>query len=254
MHLFSKTYGEGEPVIILHGLFGSLNNWNTLGQQLGQTFKVHLVDQRNHGRSPHDRVHTYKAMAEDLSEYCQEQGLASASLVGHSMGGKTAMEFALTHPGAVRKMVVVDMSPRATAARHDAIMEALTSIRPERFTSREGVDEALKGRIPDQVVRRFLLTNLKREGDGRYVWKMNLAVIQESYGEMNRGIENGRTFNGPVLFLKGGRSPYLSEADLPAIRALFSRAELRTIARAGHWVHAEAPEEFLAAVREFISS
>lgn len=254
MHLFSKVYGDGEPVVILHGLFGSLNNWNTLGRDLGKEFKVYLVDQRNHGRSPHDALHTYKAMAGDLHDFFQEQGLSRASLIGHSMGGKTAMEFTLAYPGAVRNLLVVDMSPRATAARHDDILDALTSLPLERFTSREEVDGELKKKIPDLAVRQFLLTNLKREDSGRYTWKMNLDALRSNYGEINRGIANGRQFNGPVLFVKGGKSPYVANDDMPAIKALFPRAELQSIPGVGHWVHAEAPEEFLSIAREFISS
>ncbi len=254
MHLFSKTYGDGEPIVILHGLFGSLNNWNTLGRKLGENNSVYLVDQRNHGRSPHDTVHTYEAMAEDLWGFFQEKSIPQASLIGHSMGGKTAMEFTLTHPAAVRKLVVVDISPRATVARHDAILEALTTLRLERFTSRESIDDALKSKIPDQAVRQFLLTNLKRGDDGHFGWKMNLEVLQRNYGEINRGIENGRRYNGPALFLNGERSPYITREDASAILALFPKASFLSIPGAGHWVHAEAPNEFLKAVRTFISS
>lgn len=254
MHLFSKVSGQGEPVVILHGLFGSLNNWNTLGKKLGEEYKVFLVDQRNHGRSPHDLVHTYKAMAADLAEFFREHVIPSACLIGHSMGGKTAMEFALAYPEAVKKLIVVDISPRATHARHDAILDALTSLRLERFPSRESVDEALRVRVPEQAVRQFLLTNLKREENGHYSWKMNLDALQRNYGEINRGIENGRTYGGPTLFVTGGKSPYLTPEDTPVIRALFPRVEFKTIAGAGHWVHAEAPDEFLSIVRKFISS
>jgi esterase len=254
MRLFSRVLGRGEPLIILHGLFGSLNNWSTLGKKLGEEYAVYLVDQRNHGRSPHDRVHTYQAMAGDLLEFYSDQGLSSASLIGHSMGGKTAMEFALAHPDAVRRLVVVDMPPRAMGARHDDILEALTSLQLEQFSSREHIDDALKERLPDQAVRQFLLTNLKREENGRYSWKMNLDALLTNYHEINRGIENGRRFNGPVLFLKGGRSPYLTDKDTPAITALFPKAKFQSIPGAGHWVHAEAPDEFLRIVREFISS
>ncbi len=254
MQLFTRVLGEGEPVVILHGLFGSLNNWNTLGRKLGEEFSVYLVDQRNHGRSPHDKVHTYKAMAEDLLELFREKSLPSAHLIGHSMGGKTAMEFALSYPGAVRKLVVVDISPRATLARHDAILEALTHLRLERFTSRESIEEALKPEIPDQAVRRFLLTNLEREEDGHYSWRMNLDSLRRNYGEINRGIDNGRKFNGPVLFLKGENSPYIGEGGTPVIKALFPKAQFQSIAGVGHWVHAEAPDEFLAVVRTFLTS
>jgi esterase len=254
MRLYSRIVGEGEPVVILHGLFGSLNNWSTIGRQLGEEFRVHLVDQRNHGRSPHDSVHTYEAMAGDLYEYFREEGILSAHVIGHSMGGKTAMEFALSHPDAVRKLIIVDISPRPTSREHDSILRALTALQLDRFTSRESIDDALKPQIPERAVRQFLLTNLKRNDSGRYEWKMNLDALERNYGEINRGIENGRQFTGPVLYLKGGKSPYITDGDIPAIKSLFPKGDIRTIPGAGHWVHAETPGEFLAIVRDFISS
>lgn len=255
MRLHFKAQGNGKPLVILHGLFGSLNNWNTLGRRLGEHWKVFLVDQRNHGRSPRDPVHTYKAMAADLAELFREQAIPSAHIVGHSMGGKTAMEFALAHPESVLSLVVVDMPPQATEARHDEILDALTGLDLSNFSSREDVDEALRPRIANQAVRQFLLTNLKREeAGGGFAWKMNLDALRKNYGEINRGIDNGRKYAGPVLFIKGGRSPYLSEEDLPFITSLFPSASMQTIPGAGHWVHAEAPEEFLSAVERFISS
>jgi esterase len=254
MHLYSKIQGRGEPVVILHGLFGSLNNWNSVGRELAKDFRVYLVDQRNHGRSPHTSVHTYRAMAEDLLDFFGEEGIRSAHVIGHSMGGKTAMEFALSFPEAVRSLIVVDMSPRQTRAQHDGIFKALTAIHLDRFSSRESIDEALAAEIPDRAVRAFLLTNLRREDNGRFGWKMNLDALQRNYAGINRAIENGRKFSGAVLFLKGEKSAYLTDEDIPAARALFPNAEFRIISGAGHWVHAEAPGEFLAAVKEFISS
>jgi len=193
-------------------------------------------------------------MAEDIFQFFKEQAIPSAHLMGHSVGGKTAMEFALSYPKAVRKLVVVDISPRATLARHDTILEALAPLRLERFSSRESIDDALEEKIHDPAVRQFLLTNLKREEDGHYSWKMNLDALRRNSGAINRGIENGRQFNGPVLFLKGGKSPYITDDDTPVIKALFPQVEFQTIPKAGHWVHAEAPDEFLALVTRFISS
>jgi esterase len=254
MKLFAKILGQGEPLVILHGLFGSLNNWNTLGQKFAEDFTVFLVDQRNHGRSPHDPVHSYEVMAQDLLEFFEEHAISAAHLVGHSMGGKTAMEFALSHSDRVKKLVVVDMSPGATAPTHDTIFEALTSLHLGQFTSRESIDEALKRQIPDETVRQFLLTNLKRDEGGGFAWKMNLDALNRNYGEMNRGIENGRKFQGRTLFLAGGNSSYVTEEDVSSIKALFPRVQFRSVPGVGHWVHAEAPDQFLTLVRDFISS
>jgi esterase len=253
MHLFHRETGTGFPLIILHGLFGSLTNWDSMARKLGEFSKVSTVDQRNHGRSPHDPVHTYAAMADDLFELFASQGLHRASLLGHSMGGKAAMEFALSHPEWVDRLLVVDIAPVMYPPGHDTIFNGLESIDPSRYNSRSEIDRALALRIPDERVRQFLLTNLRREEGGGYAWKFNLDALKRNYPGLNAAIEpRGRRFDGPVLFLRGGRSSYVRDEYLNGIDRIFPHYNVETVDGAGHWIHADAPDLFLDAVRKFL--
>jgi esterase len=252
MKLHFETMGTGRPVVLLHGLFGSLNNWRTLGARLGASFQVFILDQRNHGLSEHSTEFSYGAMAEDLLEFLDDRGLASASLVGHSMGGKTAMTFAIRHPERMERLVVVDISPNRSPSNHDGILEAMTSLDLTRYRTRSEIEEALEGPIPDPRLRQFLLTNLKRLVGGRYVWRIDLDVIRGRLEDLNGHLEGEGTFGGPVLVLAGERSGYVLPDDLPAIRSRFPSAVVDVIPGAGHWVHADAPEEFLRRVTAFL--
>jgi pimeloyl-ACP methyl ester carboxylesterase len=249
--LHYKVYGAGPPLIILHGLFGSSNNWHTLSGQLGEHFLVYAVDQRNHGQSPHSEEFTYGAMAEDLERFLADRGLGRSSILGHSMGGKTAMEFALRFPQKVEKLIVVDIAPRAYGRSHDEILGAMVSLDLASYKSREAIDGALQNRIPDERVRQFILTNLKRLSGGHYVWKINLEVLRAKYDEVTKTQVSAVPFPGPVLFIRGD-SDYIREDDRALISRLFPHATLRSIPGAGHWVHADAPEEFFRVVLEFL--
>jgi pimeloyl-ACP methyl ester carboxylesterase len=249
--LHYKVYGAGPPLIILHGLFGSSNNWHTLSGQLGEHFLVYAVDQRNHGQSPHSEEFTYGAMAEDLERFLADRGLGRSSILGHSMGGKTAMEFALRFPQKVEKLIVVDIAPRAYGRSHDEILGAMVSLDLASYKSREAIDGALQNRIPDERVRQFILTNLKRLSGGHYVWKINLEVLRAKYDEVTKTQVSVVPFPGPVLFIRGD-SDYIREDDRALISRLFPHATLRSIPGAGHWVHADAPEEFFRVVLEFL--
>ena len=251
MKLFAQSYGSGTPLIILHGLFGSLDNWHTLSKRFAADFRVFAIDQRNHGRSPHDDTFTYTAMAEDLVEFFDDNELPEASLLGHSMGGKTAMEFALAHPERVTKLVVVDIAPRAYAPHHDALLDALCSVDLSAYRTRREVDDALADRIPSVPVRSFLIKNLRRSEDGTLSWKMNLPVLRESYDEVNRAITPGRVFSRPVLFIRAQGSPYIAASDRNSILSLFPMAQIVDF-DTGHWVHAESPEPFHRTVTAFL--
>lgn len=253
MQLNFQSYGTGFPLIILHGLFGSLDNWQTISRRLGEHFHVFAVDQRNHGRSPHSEVFNYEVMAEDLREFMQAHDLSRVHLLGHSLGGKAAMEFALRHPDLVEKLIIVDMASKAYPPWHAPIFKALLSLDLGSFRDRQEISDALAPSIPELATRQFLLKNLARTESGAFQWKINLPAIYQNYDRLNQGMENGRIFTGPVLFIKGGRSEYLEAADLPAIKRLFPQAELTTIPGSGHWVHADAPEPFLKAVLNFLS-
>jgi len=251
MTLFAEVYGSGPPLIILHGLFGSHDNWHTMSKRFGEGNRVFALDQRNHGRSPHSDVFTYDAMREDLHTFYVEKGLSRAALLGHSMGGKTAMEFALAYPDMVEKLVVVDIAPRAYPPHHDDLLKALGALDLTNYGTRREVEDALGGSIPSVPVRMFLMKNLKRTEDGRFTWKMNLTAIKASYDEINRAVAGGRVFSRPALFIRAQSAQYISDEDADGIRALFPRARIATI-DAGHWVHAEAPEPFFRTVRQFL--
>lgn len=253
LKLFAEVYGSGPPLIILHGLFGSLDNWHTMSKKLGERNRVYALDQRNHGRSPHSEVFTYEAMREDLRAFYAERGLSSASLLGHSMGGKTAMEFAFAYPDMVEKLVIVDIAPRAYPPHHDNVLKALGAVDLARHRSRREVEEALGEYIQSIPVRMFLMKNLKRAEDGQFSWKMNLAVIQANYHELNRAMTGSKVFPHPALFIRAQSAQYISDEDTEGIRALFPKARIATI-DAGHWVHAESPEPFFRTVRQFLDA
>ncbi len=252
MKLFAHTYGSGRPLIILHGLFGSLDNWHSLSKRFADHFRVYAVDQRNHGRSPHSDVFSYEVMADDLLEFFGENGLGEAFVLGHSMGGKTAMEFALGHPERVAKLVVVDIAPREYAPHHDVLFEALCSVDLTAYRTRREVDDALADRIPSVPVRMFLMKNLKRSEDGTLSWKMNLPVLRARYDEVNRALRPGRVYSGPSLFIRAEASPYVAASDLSLILSLFPKAQMVDF-DTGHWVHAESPDPFYRTVTEFLA-
>lgn len=253
MELHYRSYGSGPPLIILHGLFGSLNNWHSHATLLGKQFQVFTVDQRNHGASPHSPVMNYEAMAQDILEFVNRHHLAPVHLLGHSMGGKTAMQCALSYPQEVQRLVVVDIRPQGDPPQHDRILEALRNIDVASVRTREDVDRALVPGVPDPVERQFLATNLKRRDDGSYTWKMNLSAIADNYEQLIAPLTVDGQFGGPALFISGGRSSYLHKADRPGILRLFPQAQFAEIPRAGHWVHADAPDEFRKVIVEFLA-
>lgn len=252
MHPHFQSYGQGPPLIILHGLFGSLENWHLISQKLAADFQVFAVDQRNHGRSPHAADMSYQLMAEDLKEFVDNQQFGPVNFLGHSMGGKTAMLFALTYPQSVEKLIVVDIAPRAYPDHHSEILKALSSLDVTSLKSRAEMESQLASSIPDLAVRRFLLKNVKRDQAGNFYWQMNLSAIEANYARLSEQISSQRPFEKPTLFIRGERSNYICDDDMTAIQKLFPRVQHREIAGAGHWVHAEAPEAFIRTVREFL--
>jgi len=239
-------------VILLHGMLGSSDNWHPIVLTLAEKFHVFAVDQRNHGRSPHDDEMNYPRMAADLDKFMILRGLASAVVIGHSMGGKTAMQFALEFPGRVEKLVVADMSPRAYAPAHDRIFAALLGLDLSTLRSRQQAEAALAPDIPDLALRRFLLKNLGRDAGGRFLWKINLRSVVKNYRHLRAPIERPDPFTKPAMFIRGGKSDYLNPQDEPLIRELFPQAKIQTIPSARHWVHADQPEEFMRLVLSFL--
>lgn len=253
MKLHSLSYGRGNPVIILHGLLGSSDNWGTLAKQLGDQFQVFALDARNHGRSPHDDAFDYAVMAEDVREFIEEHHLPPVSIIGHSMGGKTAMVLALQHPELVRKLVVVDIAPREYPHLHDEIFEALTSLDLSHYSSRNEIEQALAIKIPSLTTRQFLMKNLAREDNGGFRWKMNLPALQGNYDRIAEEISSNRPFGNPALFVISEQSGYVQDEDIPRIRELFPHSVFVGL-NAGHWIHAEAPAEFARIVTVFLES
>lgn len=252
MKLFHREFGEGQPLIIVHGLFGSSDNWLSIAKELSG-FKVYLPDLRNHGQSPHSDVFTYEAMSEDLNEFLSDHAIDNPVIAGHSMGGKAVMKFAVDHPGLLEKLILVDIAPRFYKRHHDTILEGLNSIDPLKIQSRQEADEILSKYESSFPVRQFLLKNLSREGDSFY-WKFNLPVLTEQIENVGKALEEDKSFTKPALFIKGERSKYITDSDVPMIKKIFPASEINVIKNAGHWVHAEQPAAFVEAVRQFVAS
>lgn len=254
MRLAVECLGDGPPLIILHGLFGSGENWRSTARWLAGRYRVFTLDLRNHGRSPHHELMDYPLMAEDLREFMEEHSLASASLVGHSMGGKVAMGFTLAWPEMVEQLVVVDIAPKPHEARHDDILRALVALEPERFKERGELDQALQLAIPDQAMRLFLLKNLIRTRQGSFAWRINLESIVRNYGAISGWPASSASCNRETLFVKGELSDYLGDDDNGLIRSYFPRSRLVTIPGAGHWPHVEAAAMFREALQGFLTA
>ncbi len=250
--LHYKEYGEGEPLVILHGLFGMLDNWKSFARAISEEYRVILVDQRNHGRSFHHDEMNYRVMAEDLKHLMDALSLDQAIVLGHSMGGKTAMEFAKTYPASVKKLIVVDIGPQAYPAGHGFIFDALKSISVDQLESRSDAQKQLAEGVEDKGIQLFLLKNLKRNSDGSYSWRMNLSAIEAHYEEILSGIEIDTPIEPPTLFINGTQSKYIRSRDEYQIRNKFTQVEFQKI-DAGHWVHAEAPEAFYHIVKEYLA-
>lgn len=253
MKLNYKSFGQGEPIIILHGLFGMLDNWQTVGKQLAEDYRVILVDQRNHGKSFHSEEMSYELMAEDLKELMSELNLEPVHIVGHSMGGKTAMTFATSYPDLAKSLIVVDIAPRTYIGGHEALFKALLAVDIDHVDSRKEVDEQLSQSIDDDGVRLFLMKNLTRHSEGGYRWKANFKVLHTHYDHlMGSDISDSNLI--PTLFIRGEASDYIQEEDEILIYELFPLAEIEDIEGAGHWVHAVKPKELLEIVRSFLKA
>jgi esterase len=252
MRLSFSSQGEGFPIVIIHGLLGSSDNWRSLSRQLSMHYKSIAVDLRNHGRSPHDPLMNYPAMAEDVRQLLDAEQLSKAHLIGHSIGGKVAMELALDYPERVGKLVVVDIAPKAYPPSHRAILTALAAVDLSRFKSIAEIDAALSPQIPETAVRQFIMKNLARNPQSGFSWRINLRALLGSYDELLKPIEAKGVFDKPAYFIRGGRSNYIQDQDMELIRAIFPQARMTTIAKAGHWVHADAPTDFFQLVIEFL--
>jgi len=252
MKLNYKKLGEGPALIILHGLFGSADNWLSIARELENDFTLYLVDQRNHGDSPHHDEWNYKAMADDLVELLDDEGLSSAHFMGHSMGGKTVMNLALLHPDRVDKLIVADIAPREYPVHHQSILEGLNAIDLDQIKSRKEADDKLAEYESIPTVRQFLLKNLGRK-DQKFVWKINLKVITEKIENVGDALDFDHSFDKPTLFMGGANSNYIQDKDKEDIDKFFPDSHTIFIKNAGHWLHAEQPAAVVETVKAFLS-
>ncbi|TYA74593.1 alpha/beta fold hydrolase [Seonamhaeicola marinus] len=254
MTLHSNILGEGKPFVILHGFLGMSDNWKTLGRQFSELgFQVHLVDQRNHGRSFWNDDFSYEVLAEDLKVYCETHGLEDIVLLGHSMGGKTAMLFSCLYPEFVSKLLVADISPRFYPVHHQSILEGLSALDFSEIKSRGEADKVLGNYVTDFGTRQFLLKNLYWVEKGQLGLRVNLEVLKNEVSEIGESLPVHLNFEKKALFLKGDRSEYIGYEDERLILNQFTQAEIATIANSGHWLHAENPKDFYKAVVDFVS-
>lgn len=244
--------GKGEPVIILHGIFGMSDNWLSIAKKLSTMHRCYLLDLRNHGRSPHSQNLNYDDMVEDIYEFLTDFGLRTVSFIGHSMGGIVAMKFALEYSHRVEKLVVVDIAPKPYPSVHQNIVKGLKAIPVEKIKFRKEAGEILKRYVPSQKIRQFLLKNLYRKDDNTYAWRLNLDAIDDFIFNIDPGISQNLIFNKPTLFIRGGNSDYILPEDEQLISKIFSDVRIIKIPDASHWVHHEKPDEVIKILTNFL--
>lgn len=253
MKLNFRKYGSGAPLFILHGVFGSSDNWQTVGKQLADKYTVYLIDLRNHGLSPHSEEMDYPLMSGDLLELMGFEGLSQVVVMGHSMGGKVAMHLAVNNPGAVSKLVVVDIAPKEYPPHHQEIFEGFDAVKLATLTSRKEADNQMSHVIKNPGIRQFILKNLTRTDDG-FAWKLNLKAIRENIENVGRHSLGDLKYERPTLFISGSDSNYITKSSEAQIKGYFPKAQIITISGAGHWVHAEKPSELFSEVSSFLDA
>lgn len=253
MKLYANVFGEGDPFVILHGFLGMGDNWKTLGKKISKEgYQVHLVDQRNHGRSPHSSDFDYEIMAHDLVEYCEDNNLGQLYLLGHSMGGKTAMNFAVKYPKMLKKLIIADIGPKYYPLHHQDILDGLNSLNFEVLKTRGDADAALSVYVSDAGIRMFLLKNLYWKNKEELGLRLNLDALIDNASKIGVALSDEYHYEGESLFLKGERSNYIKEEDQEMITKQFPNSVFKEISGAGHWLHAENPDDFLTQVLEFV--
>lgn len=252
MKLYSQILGEGEPLIIMHGVFGMSDNWQTLGRKWSENYEVHLLDMRNHGRSPHSEDFSYELMSDDLVEYMDSHNIEKARILGHSMGGKVAMLFSVFNPERTERLVVADIAPKPYKPHHQQILDALQNLDLQNIESRAEASEQFA--IKEEGTRQFLLKSLYWKDKGQLAWRFNVPVIAREIVNVGEGLAGQAIYYGPTLFVRGGNSWYIKDDDMDEIAIHFPEARLETIDGAGHWLHAEKPREFFSVVDAFLKS
>ncbi len=251
MKLNFRKIGEGEPLIIVHGLFGSADNWQTLAKQYSETYSVYLVDLRNHGHSPHSEDFSYNLMAEDLHELILDEQIMFAHFLGHSMGGKAVMRYAQRWPEFVEKLIVADMGMKAYPPHHEKILAALLEIDDQLISSRKQAEKILQKYVPEPGIRQFLMKNLYWYEKGDLRWRMNVKVLERSMPAILSALPQEK-IEAETLFIRGQMSNYVLDDDFAEIQSTIPRVHFDTIKNAGHWLHAEAPEDFFKSTARFL--
>lgn len=245
MELNYKVFGDvGEDIIIIHGLLGSLDNFQTIAKQLSETYRVWLLDMRNHGRSFHSEEMNYEVMVEDVHEFMKSNQLAHAHLIGHSMGGKVAMNFALTYPELVNDLIIIDIGPKKYEGDHQVILKTMKDISLNDFSERSEIEEKISEKIHSQKIVQLMMKNLGRD-QNTFFWKPNVEVILKNYRLLMDTMPKHQIFNGKTVFIKGENSDYIELDELEDFRKYFSEAQMMIVPNSGHWVHADQPEVFL---------
>jgi pimeloyl-ACP methyl ester carboxylesterase len=251
--LHSTILGKGEPLLILHGYFGMSDNWKSLGNKFAEHFEVHLIDQRNHGRSFHTDEFDYELLVEDVHQYILQKELTNVYVLGHSMGGKVAMQFAVTYPELVNKLIVADISPKYYKPHHEYILAALNSVNFTLHDTRKKVEDVLRMYIKEAGIIQFLLKNVYWKSKGELAFRINLQSLTENNAEVGEALPSFTHFEGQTLFLSGENSDYITKEDIPLIAAHFANYQIVTVKKAGHWLHAENPTQFYNEVVSFLS-
>ena len=253
MKLYSKIHvDKGQDLIIIHGLFGMSDNWNSLGKQFSKYCRVHLIDLRNHGRSPHADDFNYDVMCGDVLEYMEDNNIEKPIILGHSLGGKVAMKFAFLYPEKIEKLIVADMAPRRYDTDfHQNLLSTLYRLPLENFEKREEIDKLLASTYEDKGMRLFLLKNLYRNEKKEFAWRFNIEVLLEKVSNIQEADFIKGVCDVPTHFIRGGNSNYITTEDKLIINKHFSDFSIATIEGAGHWLHAENPERFYNEVMGF---
>lgn len=251
--LYSKIEGQGKPLLILHGFLGMSDNWKTIGAKFAsEDFQVHLLDLRNHGRSFHSNEFSYEIMVQDVLEYCKENNLEKINVIGHSMGGKTAMLFATTYPEMVEKLIIADIGPKFYPQHHQTILEGLNAVDFSKKQSRNQVEEILANYISDFGTRQFLMKSLYWQESDQLAFRFNLDIFNKKIEEIGKALPSTAIFDKPTLFIRGGNSNYIIDSDLENIKFHFPNSKVETIPDVGHWLHAENPTVFCEITNSFL--
>ncbi|MBN1251441.1 MAG: alpha/beta fold hydrolase [Bacteroidales bacterium] len=265
MNLFFQKFGKGIPIVIVHGLFGSSDNWLNIAKELSNNFEVYIIDQRNHGKSPHNEEFNYDILVSDLLEFMDNQNLISVILIGHSLGGKTVMHFAKSYPKRIIDLIVIDIAPKSylfslseksERINHKKIIESLMAVNLQGIEKRKDIEEKLSENIKEIRLRQFLLKNIRRKADNSFYWTLNINSIYNNLEKLMEGV-NYKDFDNmkisiPTMFVRGADSDYILNQDIEKIKTIFIESNIVTIDDAGHWLHAEQPKKLIKIITDFI--